>query len=72
MVINEDSAANLRFLIDKGKIDVSIKDQQGFTPLHHLANNNLSAIAISQVKEKQTAPKVRARYIIKKGKKIKV
>jgi hypothetical protein len=42
MNLNEDSAKNLKFILDKKKIDVRTKDLQGFSPLHHLANNNIS------------------------------
>lgn len=41
MNINEDSAKNLKYLLEKGKIDAKTKDIGGLTPLHHLAKNNI-------------------------------
>jgi hypothetical protein len=45
MNLNEDSAKNLKFLLEKGKIDARTKDAGGFTPLHHLAKNNVQDLA---------------------------
>ena len=52
MNFNEDSFKNLKFLLDTGKIDVNIKDVNGFSPLHHLASNNLLDIAEDLLKNK--------------------
>ena len=39
--INEESGKNLKHLLEKKKIDATLKDSQGLTPLHHLAKNNI-------------------------------
>ena len=57
--------------MSKNKIDVTLKDLEGFTALHYLANNNLTEIAKEAVKTKKQ-DKERARYIYRKGKKINV
>ncbi|CDW76924.1 nad(+) adp-ribosyltransferase-3 [Stylonychia lemnae] len=69
--INEETANNLKFLLQKGKIDPTLVDSQGFSPLHHLAVNNLSSITTELIKNKAPQTKQKARYIIKNGKKIK-
>lgn len=43
--LNEDSFKNLQFLISKNKIDVAHKTNEGYSPLHILACNNVNAIA---------------------------
>lgn len=43
MTINEDSSKNLKSLLKK--IDVKIKDANGFNALHHLAMNDIHTAA---------------------------
>ena len=53
MNLNEDSSINLKFLLDKAPhLDMNLKDALGFNALHHLANNNLKAIATELVSKK--------------------
>jgi len=43
--LNEDIYKNLSFLIKMKKVDPKLKDLQNWSPLHHLLNNDLRAIA---------------------------
>eukprot|EP00347_Sterkiella_histriomuscorum_P000305 403376393 len=71
MNINEDSVKNLKFLIEKSRIDCTLKDNEEMSPLHHLASNNLHEIASESIKKKDKK-KSKARYILRRGKKVKV
>ena len=70
MTLNEESAKNLKFLIQKNKIDVTKVDSNGFSALHHLANINVTVLAKSNVQDKEEVE--RPRYFMRKGKKIKM
>ena len=52
MNLNEESAKNLKFLLEKRKINVMLKDVQGLSPLHHLAKCNIQEIAAEAVRNK--------------------
>ena len=69
--LNEDSFKNLKFLISKKKIDVTQKTVEGFSPLHILACNNVSAIAKETVSYREEV-EGKPRYFMRRGKRIKI
>ena len=70
MTINEDSAKNLKFLLQKQKIDVTKVDTRGFSALHHLCNINVTLHAKELVQTKEEVE--RNQYYMRRGKKIKM
>jgi hypothetical protein len=70
MTINEDSAKNLKFLLQKQKIDVTKVDTQGFSALHHLCNLDVTAHVKELIQNKEEPE--RNQYYMRRGKKVKV
>lgn len=69
--LNEDSLKNLKFLVQKNKINVSQRTVDGYSPLHILACNDVHAIAKDAVEhEDEIEPK--PTYYMRRGKRIKV
>ncbi len=70
MTINEDSAKNLKFLLQKSNIDVTKVDSKGFSALHHLCNINVTVHTKELVQNKEEVE--RNQYYMRRGKKIKM
>ena len=70
MNLNEDSVKNLKFLLQKKKIDVQKKTTDEFSPLHILACNSIASLAKELIVEKNEPAEQKPTYFMRAGKRI--